>query len=388
MFDIEKDMELLQQQGRLRKLRPVASAPGPTVLVEGRERIMFASNDYLGFASHPRLKQAAAGAAQRWGAGAGAARLISGTMPLHEELEHALARFKQTEAALLYSTGYMANLGILASLAGPEDVILSDELNHASIIDGCRLSRARIMVYPHGDPEALEKLLSTTPGRRRIVVTDGVFSMDGDIAPVPELLALVRRFDAALMIDDAHGTGTLGTYGKGALEHFNIPTCPEILLMGTLGKALGCFGAFFAGTVQLREFFINRARTFIFTTAVPPPVVAAALEALCLLGEEPDRVRRLQQNAAYMRAGLQRIGLNIGTSATHIIPVMVGSSQTALAWAQYLFDRGLFITAIRPPAVPEGTARLRLTVLATHTQAHLDTALALFQESAQKFYGV
>lgn len=388
MFGLEQDLEQSRRLGRLRALRSIASAPGPTVMMDGREYIMFASNDYLGFAGHPRLAEAAAAAARRWGTGAAAARLISGNTLLHDRLEQDLAAFKHTEAALLFSTGYMANLGIIASLAGPEDMIFSDELNHASIIDGCRLSRGRTAIYPHRDVASLGRMLQQAGQcRRRIIVTDGLFSMDGDIAPVPELLDTARRHGAALIVDDAHATGTLGPTGRGTLEHFGIEPSPEILLMGTLGKALGCFGAFFAGSAEARAFFINYARSFIFTTALPPPVLAAAHEALKVLRQDPERVRCLQDNAVYLRAGLRDIGLNTLGSCTHIVPVLVGSSEAAAAWAQRLFERGLFVGAVRPPAVAEGAARLRLTVLATHTRGHLDAALAALKETSEGICG-
>ena len=387
MFEITKEMEALRQQGRLRALESISSPTGPTVLVGGKQYIMLASNDYLGLAAHPDLRQAAANAAKTWGAGSGAARLVSGTTVLHEELERDIAHFKKTETSLLFSTGYMANLGILTSLAGPQDAIFSDELNHASIIDGCRLSRARVVVYRHRDMNALEDLLRITPARRRIIVTDGVFSMDGDIAPLPDLLSLAKRFDAALVLDDAHGTGTIGSHGGGTLEHFNIAPCPEILLMGTMGKALGSFGAFFAGTDAVRNFLINRARSFIFTTSLPPPVLAASRKAIDILVHEPERVIRLQENAAYLRQGLRTLGFQITQDSTPIIPIMIGASEAAFAWARRLREQGLFVTAIRPPAVPEGASRLRLTVLATHTHEHLDTALAVFEKTARKAYG-
>jgi 8-amino-7-oxononanoate synthase len=270
----------------------------------------------------------------------------------------------------------MANLGLLQALGGPQDVIFSDALNHASIIDGCRLSRGRTEIYPHRDTDALERLLKKSSGcRRRILVTDGVFSMDGDLAPLPDLAELARRYDAALVVDDAHGTGALGPTGRGTLEHFGLAGDPDITVMATLGKALGSFGAFVAGSSRLRDYLINRARSFIFTTSLPPAIIATAAEALAILDDEPWLRHRLAENAEFMRAGLRSRGFNTLDSSTHIIPILIGAPDAAVAMADRLFTEGIFIQAIRPPTVPAGASRLRMTVMATHSRDDLAWAL-------------
>jgi glycine C-acetyltransferase/8-amino-7-oxononanoate synthase len=279
----------------------------------------------------------------------------------------------------------MANVGLLQALAGPGDEIFSDELNHASIIDGCRLSRASIRIYPHRDIQALEGLLKQCgQARRRIIVTDGVFSMDGDLAPLPGLAALSSRYDAALIVDDAHGTGALGPTGRGTLEHFGLAGRPDIIVMATLGKALGSFGACIAGSRDLREYLINRARSFIFTTALPPAAAAAALEALLILDDEPELRSQLAGNAAFMRAGLMSLGFNTLDSSTQIIPLLIGGPEKAVAMARSLFDEGIFIQAIRPPTVPQGSSRLRITVMATHTRQDLTRALEAIEKTGRK----
>ena len=347
--------------------------------------LMLASNDYLGFCARPEIKNKARDAIEKWGAGSGAARLINGNLNLFDELEKKLADFKQTEDALVFSTGYMANVGLLSTLGTKEDVIYSDELNHASIIDGCRLSRAEIKVYPHRDIETLEVLLQNGAAyKNRIIVTDGVFSMDGDIAPIPKLLLLAEKYDADIIIDDAHGTGTIGKTGKGTLEHFNLDSNPRIIIMGTMGKALGSFGAFVAGTRDLKKFLINRSRSFIFTTALPPSVPAAAIEALNLIERESGIVQKLKDNASFMREGLTQIGFNILESETQIMPIMVGRPVDAVSMAQELFENDIFIQAIRPPTVAEGSSRLRITIMATHEKRDLLRALEILEKAGKK----
>ena len=385
MLKLDDELASLEQAGLYRRLISIASASGPHVTIDGRRILLLASNDYLGLAAHPRMKARAQQATGHWGTGAGASRLISGSTTLFDELEDYLAHFKQTEAALVFNTGYMANLGLLQALAGPEDIIFSDELNHASIIDGCRLSRARVEVYPHRDTQALGGLLEKCGhARRRIIVTDGVFSMDGDIAPLPALAALATSYDATLIIDDAHGTGVLGPTGRGTLEHFGLAGSPDIIVMATLGKALGSFGAFVAGSCVLRDYLINRARSFIFTTALPPSVVASAMEALMILKDEPERRKRLEDNAEFMRAGLKSCGFNTLDSRTHIMPLLIGDPHKAVTMARCLFSEGIFIQAIRPPTVPQGASRLRMTVMATHEMKDLEWALAVIEKTGKK----
>lgn len=380
-----QDLIQLKEAGLYRELKNILSPAGTRVIIDGKELLMLASNDYLGYCSHPAIKQAAQKALHTWGTGSGAARLISGNAAICRDLEKKIARLKGTEDALVFSTGYMANIGLLSAVAEKNDVIYSDALNHASIIDGCRLSRAQVEIFPHRDTDALEALLKNSRQfRRRFIVTDGVFSMDGDVAPLPRLAELARAYSAQLIVDDAHGTGVLGSRGGGIAEHFGLEGQVDII-MGTMGKALGCFGAFVAGSGELRDFLINRARTFIYTTALPPAVIAGAIEALELLEKEPQTRQALQDNAAFFRKGLQERGFNISASTTQIIPVLVGDAQTAMRLAAGLMEEGLFIQAIRPPTVPEGSARLRITLMATHAKNDLARALEILGRAGKRY---
>jgi len=386
MFNFKEELNKIKEVGLHRKLLSVSSGPAPKIMVDGKEIIMLASNDYLGFCSHPEIKNKAQNAIKKWGAGSGAARLINGNLTLFDELEKRLAAFKNTEEALVFSTGYMANAGLLSALGTKENIIYSDELNHASIIDGCRLSRATITVYPHKNVKTLESFLKQESGyQNRIIVTDGVFSMDGDIAPVPDLLLLAEKYDATLIIDDAHGTGAIGKSGKGTLEHFEMENSSRTIILGTMGKAMGSFGAFVAGTKELKEYLINKSRSFIFTTALPPSVLAASIQALNIIGKNPAIISELRENASYMRKGLRSLGFNTLESETQIMPVMVGSPADTVNMAKELFDKGLFIQAIRPPAVPENSSRLRLTVMATHEKSDLEKALSILEKTGKKF---
>jgi len=386
MLSFTNELQQIRQAGLYRVLREACSQSGPKVNIAGREMLMMASNDYLGLCSHPRVVKKAQQAMETWGAGSGAARLVSGNISLFDDLEQKLAAFKETEDSLVFSTGYMANIGLLSALAGSGDVIYSDELNHASIIDGCRLSGARIEVFPHRDAGALEDLLRKAARyRRKIIITDGVFSMDGDIAPLPLLMELANRYDAFLIVDDAHGTGVLGEQGRGTLEHLDLCANGSVAIMGTMGKAMGGFGAFVAGTSELKQFLINRSRSFIFTTALPPSVVASAIEALDVLQKEPERRMQLHKNHLFFRNGLKALGFNILGSTTHIVPVMVGDPETAVAMADYILGEDVFILAIRPPTVPEKSSRLRITVMATHTRGDLEQALEVLERAGRKF---
>jgi 8-amino-7-oxononanoate synthase len=379
-----QDIIRLEEAGLYRQLRTISSQKGPRVTVDGKELLVMASNDYLGFCYHPALHQAAQKALHTWGAGSGSSRLISGNTAIFRDLEKKIAQLKGTEDALVFSTGYMANMGLLTAVAEKGDVIYSDALNHASIIDGCRLSRAQVEIFPHRDTDALETLLKKGKQfRRRFIITDGVFSMDGDLAPLPRLTELATAYSAQLIVDDAHGTGVLGSRGGGTAQHFGLEGKIDII-MGTMGKALGCFGAFVAGSSELREYLINRARTFIFTTALPPAVIASALEAIELIAKEPQKRQALWDNALFFRTGLNDLGFNTLESTTHIIPILVGDAHTAVRLANDLMEEGLFIQAIRPPTVPEGAARLRITVMATHSKKDLTRALEILGNAGKR----
>jgi 8-amino-7-oxononanoate synthase len=362
-------------------MRVVSGPQGPRVLLDGRPVLLLCSNNYLGLADHPRVRGAAAEAAMRLGASSGASRLISGNMSVHGRLEQRLAEFKGTERALLFGSGYLANTGTIAALAR-EGVVFSDELNHASIIDGCRLANAETFIYRHADTEHLAWGLRRAGDRASLVVTDGVFSMDGDIAPLPELLRLAHDAGARLMIDEAHGTGCIGPGGRGAAAAAGITDEVDVLV-GTLGKALGGYGAYVAGSETMTEYLLNSARPFIFSTALPPAVVAAASASLELLVSRPKRVERLAANAAVLRESLTEQGLEVGPSETQIVPVMVGGAEEAVALCERALERGVFAQAIRPPTVPEGTCRLRLTAMATHRVAELRKAATVIGAAAR-----
>ena len=368
----------LQADGLFRSLRRVEPDPhghSGRVMFEGRSVILLASNNYLGLADHPRIKEAAIAAIRRYGFGSGASRLISGNGPSHEALEQRIAHFKQTEAALVFSTGYMANLGILPCLISSEGLVIADRLCHASLIDGCRMSGGRFRVYEHGDLDQLERLLSRKPANQpTLIVTDGVFSMDGDIAPLPRLIELAERHGAVVFVDDAHATGVIGKAGRGTLEHFGLKPGSAIQ-MGTLGKALGCFGAYVAGSRVLIDYLINKARTFIYTTALPPAVTAAALAAFDVLEEEPQHQERLWRNRTYYADGLKSLGMDILNSETPIVPIMIGDDRLATVVSHRLLEAGIFAPAIRPPTVPRGTSRIRTTIMASHTREDIDHVL-------------
>lgn len=375
-----EELALLEEKGLRRSLRVLEAAPGPWVSLEGRPVLLLCSNDYLDLASYPRVKAAAQEAIETWGCGAGSARLISGTLELHQALEERLARFLGTEAALLFGSGYLANLGAITALAGPSDAIFSDQLNHASIVDGCRLSGAKVHVYPHGNMEVLEDLLRGAASfRRRLMVTEGLFSMEGDLAPLGDLARLASRYGAILMIDDAHGIGVLGEGGRGALEQLGLEAGPYVLV-GTLGKALGSGGAFVAGSRELRDYLVNRARPFIFSTALAPPLAAAALASLEVVEEEPWRRQALLARAAHLREGLSRLGFRVLGVGTAIVPILVGEAQGTMEMSRRLLEEGVYVQGLRPPTVPPGTCRLRCSVMATHTWEDLALALRAFQK--------
>jgi glycine C-acetyltransferase/8-amino-7-oxononanoate synthase len=380
----QRRLDELARQSLLRRLRAIGSASEATVTIDGRPVILMASNNYLGLATHPAVTRAAIEATGRFGAGAGAARLISGTLPPHEELETELARFKGTEAALTFGSGYLANLGAIPALIGAGGLILADRLCHASLIDGCRLSGASLRVYRHNDMAHLKSLLAKRPAKREtLIVTDGVFSMDGDLAPLSELAGLADRSGARLFVDDAHGTGVMGARGRGTLEHFDVEDRIPFH-MGTLGKALGTSGAYIAGPAAVIRYLVNTARTFLFATAPPPATAAATVAALRIVRAEPERRARLWENRHYLHAGLAALGFRLTGSASPILPVIVGDAQKAVALAGRLLELGVYAPAIRPPTVPKETSRIRVTVTSEHSRAQLDRALAAFGEAGRE----
>ena len=376
MSDIEARLEELERLGLARRLRLISGPQGPTVLLEGKPVLLLCSNNYLGLADHPRVREAAAEAAMRWGVGAGASRLVSGTMTIHGRLEERLAAFKGSEACVLFGSGYLANLGVIGALAGRGDTIFSDELNHASIVDASRLSRAEVIVYRHRDVEHLEWNLRRH-GRdaqaRRLIVTDSVFSMDGDVAPLETLTELAQEYAAQIVVDEAHALGNLGPGGRGAVAEAGLDGEIDVVV-GTLGKALGSYGAYACASAETVRYLINSARSLIYSTAPPPPAVAGALAALELLREEPQRVQRLRSNARALRAALSAEGFPVTESEMQIVPLIVGEERAAMRLCQQAIERGVFAQAIRPPTVPDGTARLRLTAMASHTAAELRAA--------------
>jgi len=397
-------LELKQREaaGLLRRRRMLESPQGARVRVDGEDVLSFCSNDYLGLASHPALIQAACEGAQRFGVGAGASHLVTGHTSLHHELEQKLAEFTGLPAALLFSTGYMANMGVITALLGRNDALFADKLNHASLNDAALLSRARMMRYPHADLAVLERQLAASTARRKLVASDAVFSMDGDIAPVPELLALCEKYDAWLLLDDAHGFGVLGKTGHGVLEHFSsllhagarasgsapggdapcgcTPHPSRIIYMATLGKAAGVFGAFVAGAPELIAWLVQAARSYIYTTATPPMLAAALLESLRVIAAETWRRERLAELVKVLQHGLKLQRWQLMPSETPIQPLLIGSSQEAVRVSESLRQRGILVPAIRPPTVPQGTARLRITLSAAHSVADVQRLIDALHE--------
>jgi 8-amino-7-oxononanoate synthase len=383
MNEIEQRLEELEQLGLSRRLRMVSGPQGPRVVLDGKPVLLLCSNNYLGLADHPRVREAAAEAAMRWGVGAGASRLVSGTMTIHSRLEQRLAAFERSEQCVLFGSGYLANAGAIGALAGRGDTVYSDELNHASIVDGCRLSRAEVVVYRHRDTDHLDWSIRHHGGRgRRLIVTDSVFSMDGDLAPLPEILELAREHGARTIVDEAHATGALGPDGRGAIAQAGLEGEIDIVI-GTLGKALGSYGAYACAREQTIRYLINTARTLIFSTAPPPPAIAGALAALELLEERPHRVRRLRCNARVLRRALAGEGMPVKETEMHIVPLIVGDEHAAMNLCEAVLRRGVFAQAIRPPTVAPGTSRLRLAVMASHTTAELRDAARVIGDAAR-----
>lgn len=377
---ISRELAEIKDKGLYRRLSTIQSAQTPRIMKDGRELILLCSNNYLGMTNHPAVKKAAVDAIEQYGTGSGGSRLTSGNTDLYDRLEEKIADFKGTEAAVVFGTGYMANMGTITALTGRGDLILSDELNHASIIDGCRLSRAEVNIYPHMDVPGIEKALSSSKHRRKLIITDGIFSMDGDIAPLPDIKEIAEKYDAMVMVDDAHATGVLGKHYRGTADHFNVDVD---INMGTLSKALASAGGYVAGTSELVEYLRNRARSFIYSTALPPPAVAAAKTAIDII-ESGNPTKKLWENVALYKKGLGEIGF-MTNSMTQIIPLMIGGSAKTMESAVELERLGVFAQGIRPPTVPEGMGRIRTSVMATHSENDIDEALCAIRTIKEKY---
>lgn len=369
---IEKELFELRQNDLYRDFRTVESAQGRKVIVHGKELLCFCSNDYLGLATDPRVIEEFIKTANEYGTGAGGSRLISGNMEPHNRLETALALFKRTEKSIVFPTGYMANIGTISALTGPDDAVLIDRLNHASIVDGARLSGAKILVYKHCDMKSLRDTLELARQyRRRLIITDTVFSMDGDIPHLPDIVSLAKQYDAMTMIDEAHGTGIFGATGRGVAEHFGVEGEIDII-MGTLSKAIGCLGGYVCGSKHLIDYIRNRARSFIYTTALPPAICAASVKALEIIDKEPERRDMLWQNISYFRSQIDETKHDMMNSCSQIIPLLIGGAGAAVEKARQLYKNGFLVSAIRPPAVPKEQARLRISIMSSHTKEDIE----------------
>jgi glycine C-acetyltransferase len=379
------ELNKLREQKLYQKLRVLETEQLPVSRFDGREVINLSSNNYLGLTTHPKLRARALEAIQKWGVGSGAVRTIAGTMAIHLELEEKIARFKHVEASVVFQSGFTANAGTVQAILSREDIIISDQLNHASLIDGCRLSRAEIKIFPHKDLEACENILKEVAGRkcRKLLVTDGVFSMDGDIAPLPQLVELAEKYGCIMMIDDAHASGVLGRNGRGTVDHYNLHGRVDIQV-GTLSKAIGALGGYVCSTRDTIEFLYHRARPFLFSTSHPPSVAATCLAAFEVLEEEPQLIDRLWANTRFFKEGLKKLGFNTGVSETPITPVIVGDAALAHQFSRELFAAGVFAQGIGFPTVPEGKARIRTIVTATHTQGELTRTLEILESVGKK----
>ena len=372
------ELNALKEQGLFRRLRVLQTAQAARVSVDGQSVVNLSSNNYLGLTTHPTLMARAEDALRRYGVGSGSVRTIAGTLELHMELERRLAAFKQTEAVVVFQSGFTANAGTVSSILTKDDVVVSDELNHASIIDGCRLSRAEIKVFPHRDVDAARAILRQLPAtRRKLLISDGVFSMDGDIGPLPALCEIAEEFECIMMVDDAHASGVFGRNGRGTIDHFGLHGRVDIQV-GTLSKAIGALGGYVAGSRALIDFLHHRARPFLFSTSHPPSVAASCIAALDVLEEEPELIARLWENTRFFKSGLQRLGFNTGVSESPITPVIVGEAPLAMQLSDRLFEEGVFAQGIGAPTVPRDKARVRTIVTATHTTADLQLALDAF----------
>ncbi len=382
---LSDELTKLREQKLYQRLRVLETEQAPVARFDGREVINLSSNNYLGLTTHPKLKARALEALERFGVGSGAVRTIAGTMTVHMALEEKIARFKRVEASVVFQSGFTANAGTVQAILGKDDVIISDELNHASIIDGCRLSRAEIKVFPHKDIEACEKVLKEIAPRkcRKLLITDGVFSMDGDVAPLPSLVELAEKYGCLMMIDDAHASGVLGRNGRGTVDHYNLHGRVDIQV-GTLSKAIGALGGYVCSTRDTIEFLYHRARPFLFSTSHPPSVAGACLAAFEVLEEEPELIEKLWANSRSFKEGLKKLGFNTGASETPITPLIVGEAALAHQFSRELFEAGVFAQGIGFPTVPQGKARIRAIVTATHTPEQLSRALEILGNIGKK----
>lgn len=377
---IKKQVDELKEQHLYNNILTIESPIGPEIVINGKKVLNFCSNNYLGLANHPKLREAAKAAIDKFGIGPAAVRTIAGTTSLHKELEEKLAKFKKAEAVITFQTGFVANLAVIPALVGEGDLIFSDELNHASIIDGCKLTKAEVVRYAHIDTNDLEEKLKAAPKDcKKLVITDGVFSMDGDIAPLDKIYEVTSKYNAMLMVDDAHGEGVLGEAGRGIVDHFKLHGKVDVEV-GTMSKGFGVMGGLAAGKLEVIEWLSQRGRPFLFSSAMTIPDVGACIAAVELLGNSGDLVKKLWDNADYLRAGLKKLGFDTGTSISPIIPVMLGEAETAQNMSKKLFEEGLFAKAIVYPTVPQGKARIRVMNSAGHTKEHLDTALSIFEK--------
>lgn len=379
------ELNSLRDQHLYQHLRVLETEQRPVSTFDGREVINLSSNNYLGLTTHPKLRQRAIAATEKYGVGSGAVRTIAGTMSIHMELEEKIARFKHVEASVVFQSGFTANAGTVSAILGKEDVIISDALNHASIIDGCRLSRAEIKVFPHKDVTACEDVLKSLESHKghKLLITDGVFSMDGDIAPLPALVELAEKYGCIMMIDDAHSSGVLGRNGRGTVDHFGLHGRVDIQV-GTLSKAIGALGGYVCATRDAIDYLYHRARPFLFSTSHPPSVAASCIAAFEVLEEEPELIDRLWSNTRFFKSGLQKLGFDTGASETPITPVMVGDAALAHEFSRQLFQNGVFAMGIGFPTVPKGKARIRTIVTATHTEAELSKALDIMDTVARR----
>lgn len=383
-MEFREELNKLKENGLRRNLVLTEKGNTPRIIIKGKELLNLSSNNYLNLASDVRLKEAAKKAVEDYGVGSGASRLISGNTFYHQKLEKKIAQFKKCEKALLFNSGYVANCGVISALVGKGDIIFSDELNHASLIDGTILSKADYKIYPHKDISSLEKLLKEGSNyRRKLLITDTVFSMDGDVAPLLEIVDLAQKYEVTILVDEAHATGVLGKNGRGAVDFFNLKNKIEIQ-MGTLSKAVGTFGAFVCGSPTLIDYLINRSRAFIYTTSLPPAICAATVKALEIIEEEPERRKTLWENVNFLKEGLQSMGFHILPTQSAIISILTCEVKTTMKFSQKLEERGIFARGIRPPTVPEGKSRIRLTTTSGHQKDELKYALKIFKEVGRK----